>query len=602
MPEYNAPLRDIRFALNELLDFENHYASLSGCEEVSPDLVDAILEEGAKFSTQVLSPLNQSGDLQGCQLSNGSVITPDGFKEAYQQYREGGWPSLAQTPEFGGQGLPESLGAVISELNGSANWSWTMYPGLSHGAMATLEAHGTAEQQAMFLPKLIEGAWTGTMCLTEPHCGSDLSLLRTKAEPNEDGSYSISGTKIFISAGDQDLSENIVHIVLARLPDAPAGNKGISLFLVPKFNIDTEGNLLERNSVECGSLEHKMGIHGNVTCVMNFDSAKGYLIGPANKGLRCMFTFMNNARLFIAQQGVCHAELSYQGALNYARERLQMRSLSGPKMPEKKADPIIVHPDVRRMLLTQKAFAEGGRALTYFCAKQVDRSHKAADLADRQDAEQLLALLIPIAKGFLTEVGVEASSLGIQVYGGHGFIREWGMEQIMRDARIAPIYEGTNGIQALDLLGRKVLVSKGALLERFSSQIHDYIAVQRDKGSQHQQAMEEFLEPLSANVTRWQSLSRDIAGRTERNADEMGAACFDYLMYSGYTVLAYFWAQAATVAHTALAAGSDDRDFYQAKLNTARFYFRRILPRNESLARTLEDSSESLMAMDEAQF
>ena len=602
MPEYKAPLRDIRFALNELLDFKNHYASLPGCEEASPDLVDAILEEGAKFSVQVLSPLNQVGDMQGCQLKDGAVTTPDGFKVAYQQYVEGGWPSLAQSPEFGGQGLPESLGAVISELNGSANWSWTMYPGLSHGAMATLEAHGTPEQQAMFLPKLIEGAWTGTMCLTEPHCGSDLALLRTKAELNNDGSYSISGTKIFISAGDQDLSENIVHIVLARLPDAPAGNKGISLFLVPKFNIDTDGNLLGRNSVECGSLEHKMGIHGNATCVMNFDAAKGYLIGPANKGLRCMFTFMNNARLFIAQQGVCHAELSYQGALGYARERLQMRSLTGSKRPEKSADPILVHPDVRRMLLTQKAFAEGGRALTYFCAKQVDRSHKAIDEADRRDAEQLLALLIPIAKGFLTEIGVEASSLGIQIYGGHGFISEWGMEQIMRDARIAPIYEGTNGIQALDLLGRKVLASQGALLEHFTGQVHQFITDQKEKGADHQKGMVEFLDPLMENVVRWETLSRDLASRSNENADEMGAASFDYLMYSGYTVLAYLWAQAAAVAQEKLAGGCGEEDFYQAKLHTARFYFRRILPRNECLSQTIGDSSESLMAIDDIQF
>ncbi len=597
MPEYKAPLRDIRFALNELLDFESHYAGLPGAEEATPDLVDAILEEGAKFSEQVLSPLNQVGDQQGCQLNDGNVTTAEGFKAAYQQYVEGGWPSLAQNPEFGGQGLPESLGAVISELNGTANWSWTMYPGLSHGAMATLEAHGTDEQKAMFLPRLIEGSWTGTMCLTEPHCGSDLALLRTRAEPQDDGSYSITGTKIFISAGDQDLSENIVHIVLARLPDAPAGTKGISLFIVPKFNVDASGELVDRNSVECGSLEHKMGIHGNATCVMNFDGARGYLIGPANKGLRCMFTFMNNARLFIAQQGVCHAELSYQGALSYARERLQMRSLSGPKLPEKSADPIIVHPDVRRMLLTQKAFAEGGRALTLFCAQQVDRVHNAADEAARDDAEKLLALLIPITKGFLTEAGVEAASLGVQVFGGHGYISEWGMEQILRDARIAPIYEGTNGIQALDLLGRKVLASRGALLEHFTGQLRDFI--DSEDGSQ---GMDEFLNPLIENVARWESLTRDIAGRTNSNAEEMGAASFDYLMYSGYTVLAWLWARSAAVALKQLQSGSGEAEFYQAKLNTARFYFQRILPRNEGLAGSLACDAESLMAMDEEQF
>ncbi len=597
MPEYNAPLRDIRFAMNELLDFEGHYASLPGGEEASPDLVDAILEEGGKFAAQVLSPINQVGDQQGCTLKDGEVTTAEGFKEAYQQYVEGGWPSLAQNPEFGGQGLPESLASVISEINGTANWSWSMYPGLSHGAMATLEAHGTPEQQAMFLPSLVEGRWTGTMCLTEPHAGSDLALLRTKAEPNDDGSYAITGTKIFISAGEHDMADNIVHIVLARLPDAVPGTKGISLFLVPKFNIDAEGNLQDRNTLSCGSLEHKMGIHGNATCVMNFDGAKGYLIGQPGKGLNCMFTFMNNARLFIAQQGVCHAELSYQGALAYAKDRLQMRSATGAKAPEKSADPIIVHPDVRRMLLTQKAYAEGGRALTYLCAQQVDRAHKATEAADCEEAQKLLALLIPIAKGFLTEAGVEAASLGIQVFGGHGFISEWGMEQILRDARIAPIYEGTNGIQALDLLGRKVLASKGELLEHFTAQVRAFIEAESGNAE-----MGEFLEPLRLQVARWESLTRDVAARTGANADELGAASFDYLMYAGYTVLAYIWARSAAVAQKKLADGSSETAFYQAKLKTARFYFQRILPRNEGLAVSLNAGSDSLMAMDVGDF
>lgn len=597
MPDYKAPLRDIRFAMNELLDFEGHYASLPGCEDATPDLIDAILEEGGKFASEVLSPLNQIGDQQGCTLDNGRVTTAAGFKEAYQQYVEGGWPSLAQNPDFGGQGLPESLASVISELNGTANWSWGMYPGLSHGAMATLNAHGSPEQQAMFLPKLIEGLWTGTMCLTEPHAGSDLGLLRTKAEPSGDGSYAISGTKIFISAGDHDMVENIIHIVLARLPDAPAGVKGISLFLVPKFNIDADGNLQERNTLDCGSLEHKMGIHGNATCVMNFDGAKGYLVGPPGRGLNCMFTFMNNARLFIAQQGVCHAELAYQGALTYAKDRLQMRAVSGVKAPEKSADPIIVHPDVRRMLLTQKAFAEGGRALTYLLAQQVDRVHKSTDAAVREDADKLLALLIPIAKGFLTEAGVESANLGIQVYGGHGYISEWGMEQILRDARIAPIYEGTNGIQALDLLGRKVLGSQGTLLEHFSAQVLAFIDA--ETGSE---GMREFLEPLGENLARWVGLTQDIASRTQNNPDEMGAASFDYLMYAGYTVLAYIWAKSAAIAQNKISEGSSENAFYQAKLKTARFYFQRILPRNEGLARSIESGADVLMAMDEEEF
>ncbi|MEH6472238.1 MAG: acyl-CoA dehydrogenase C-terminal domain-containing protein [Halopseudomonas sp.] len=597
MPEYIAPLRDIRFALNELLDFENHYASLPGCEDATPDMVDAILEEGGKFASQVLSPLNQIGDEQGCQLKDGVVTTAAGFKEAYQQYVEGGWASLAQKPENGGQGLPESLASVISEINGSANWSWSMYPGLSHGAMATLDAHGTPEQQAMFLPKLVEGSWTGTMCLTEPHCGSDLSLLRSKAEPNGDGSYAISGTKIFISAGEHDMADNIVHIVLARLPDAPAGTRGISLFLVPKINIDAQGSLLDRNSVECGSLEHKMGIHGNATCVMNFDAAKGYLIGTPNRGLNCMFIFMNNARLFIAQQGVCHAELSYQGALTYAKDRLQMRSASGAKQPQKSADPIIVHPDVRRMLLTQKALAEGGRALTYLLAKQVDRSHKAVTEAERDDAKKLLALLIPITKGFCTEAGVEAANLGMQVYGGHGYISEWGMEQILRDARIAPIYEGTNGIQALDLLGRKVLASKGALLQHFTAQVNEFIETQAGRAE-----MVQFIEPLKANLDRWETLTQAIAARNETNPDEMGAASFDYMMYAGYTVMAYIWARSAVVAQAALDNGSSETAFYRAKLKTARFYFQRMLPRNEGLAQTLTVDAATLMEMEDEEF
>ncbi|MEH6649739.1 MAG: acyl-CoA dehydrogenase C-terminal domain-containing protein [Motiliproteus sp.] len=597
MPEYNAPLRDIRFAMNELLDFEQHYVALPGAEEATPDLVDAILEEGAKFSSQVLSPLNQIGDRQGCVLTEEGVKTPEGFKAAYQQYVEGGWPSLAHSDEFGGQGLPESLSTVIAEMNGTANWSLALAIGLCHGAMATLNAHGTPEQQTMFLPKLVEGAWTGTMCLTESHAGSDLALLRTKAELSEDGSYRISGTKIFITSGDHDMAENIVHIVLARLPDAPAGVKGISLFLVPKVNVDAQGNLLDRNTVSCGSLEHKMGIHGSATCVMNFDGAKGYLIGPPNKGLNCMFTFMNNARLFIAQQGVCHAELSYQGALAYAKDRLQMRSASGAKQPEKSADPIIVHPDVRRMLLTQKAYAEGGRALVYYCAQQVDRVHMAKTEAERDDATKLLALLIPIAKGFLTEAGVEAASLGMQTLGGHGYISEWGMEQILRDARIAPIYEGTNGIQALDLLGRKVLASNGELLTHFTAQVRAFTDSQAGN-----EAMTEFLPPLMTNIQRWEELSSDIAARAQANPDEIGAASFDYLMYAGYTVIGYLWAKSASVALKQLATDTTEAAFYQAKVKTARFYFQRLLTRNEGLAQNLSADASTLMEMDEEQF
>jgi alkylation response protein AidB-like acyl-CoA dehydrogenase len=596
MPEYKAPLRDIRFAMQELLDFDGHYQKLPGAEDASMDMVDAILEEAGKFASQVLSPLNQSGD-QGCRLGEAGVETPDGFKEAYARYIEGGWPSLAQAPDFGGQGLPDSLATIVAEINGSANWSWTMYPGLSHGAMTTLMTHATEALRDRYLPPLVEGRWTGTMCLTEPQAGSDLALLRTRAEPNEDGSYSISGTKIFISAGEHDMAENILHIVLARLPEAPAGNKGISLFLVPRFTVNDDGSLGEANSLGCGSLEHKMGIHGNATCVMNFDGARGFLLGEPNRGLACMFTFMNNARLFIAQQGICHAELSYQGALSYARDRLQMRSLRGAAQPEKSADPIIVHPDVRRMLLTQKAFAEGGRAFSYLCAQLVDLAHGAEDPAERQRAEERLALLIPIAKGFLTEAGVEAASLGIQVFGGHGYIAEWGMEQILRDARIAPIYEGTNGIQALDLLGRKVNGSKGALQRDFAAEVQAFIESERNNVE-----LTDLIAELERQLQRWNSLTERLITEIGEDPAQLGAAAFDYLMYSGYTVLAYIWARSAVKAQQALAGGSSETAFYQAKLSTARFYFRRILPRNEGLAATLMDGADTLLDLPEDAF
>ncbi|GGO83683.1 acyl-CoA dehydrogenase [Marinobacterium nitratireducens] len=596
MPEYKAPLRDIRFAMQELLDFETHYQNLPGGEDASPDMVEAILEEAGKFAAQELSPLNQTGD-KGCTLTDDGVIAPEGFKEAYANYVEGGWAGLAQDPEYGGQGLPESLASIVAEINGTANWSWGMYPGLSHGAMVTLETHATDELRNLYLPPLVEGRWTGTMCLTEPHAGSDLGLLRTKAEPNDDGSYSITGTKIFISAGEHDMAENILHIVLARLPDAPAGNKGISLFLVPRYNVNDDGSLAGANSVKAGSIEHKMGIHGNATCVMNFDGARGFLLGQPNRGLACMFTFMNNARLFIAQQGICHAELSYQGALAYAKERLQMRSQRGAVAPEKSADPIIVHPDVRRMLLTQKAYAEGGRAFSYLCAQLVDLAQKSQDDAERKRAEDRLALLIPIAKGFITEAGVEASSLGVQVFGGHGYIAEWGMEQILRDSRIAPIYEGTNGIQALDLLGRKVMGSQGQLLEDFVGEVNAFIDANRDNPEAGELVVE-----LERHVKRWSELTGQVAAGIQKDPATLGSASFDYLMYSGYTVLAYIWAMSAVKAQQALANGSSETGFYQAKLATARFYFRRILPRNEGLAVSLVDDADTLLSLEEEAF
>jgi alkylation response protein AidB-like acyl-CoA dehydrogenase len=599
MPEYKAPLRDIKFVADELLDFPAHYASLPVFADVAtPDMVDAIITEGAKFCENVLSPINRGGDVEGCtRNADASVTTPTGFKEAYRQYVDNGWASLSSDVEYGGQGLPESLGTIVSEMVGTANWSWGMYPGLSHGAKSTLEAWGTEEQKQAYLTPLISGEWTGTMCLTEPACGSDLGILKTKAEPNADGSYAITGTKIFISAGEHDMAGNIVHIVLARLPGAPAGTKGISLFIVPKFVVNADGTPGDRNAVECGSLEHKMGIHGNATCVMNFDGAKAWLIGPENKGLNCMFTFMNVARIGTALQGVTAAEGSFQGALAYAKDRLAMRSLTGVKAPEKVADPIIVHPDVRKMLLTQKAFAEGGRALVYLTAMNADIVHNGETEEVRKAADDMLGFLTPIAKAFLTETGLEAANHGIQVFGGHGFIAEWGMEQIVRDTRISTLYEGTTGIQALDLLGRKVLMTQGASLKQFTKLIHAFCKENADDAD-----MKEFVEPLAKLNKEWGDLTMKIGMTSMQNRDEVGSASVDYLMYSGYATLALLWAQMAKVAQTNLAAGTTEEDFYGAKVKTARFYFQRILPRTATHAISMVAGADSLMELDAEHF
>lgn len=597
MSDYKVPVRDMQFVREEVLDFPGLWQTLPGCEELNADLVTAIYEAVATLCEEEIAPLWRSGDEEGCTWSPEGVRTPAGFKEAYAKYMAGGWPALTGAVEYGGQGLPPSLESVLNEFVGAANWGWSMYPFLAKGGRLTITAHGDEALKRIYLPKTISGAWTATMCLTEAQAGTDLGLLRTRADPEADGSYRINGTKIFISSGEHDLAENIVHIVLARLPDAPPGTKGISLFLVPKRLPDAAGNAGAANGVSCGSLEHKMGIHGNATAVINFDNARGFLLGEPNRGLNAMFTFMNVARIGTAVQGVAHAERALQAAVRYARERLQMRSLSGPKNPAAGADPIIVHPDVRRMLLTIKAFAEGSRLLIQYLAREVDIAYLAEDDAQRQSGDDMLALLTPIAKAFCTELGFEAASHGIQVFGGHGYIREWGMEQNLRDARIAMLYEGTNGVQAIDLLGRKVLATQGALLAPHLQRIGAFCRECADDS-----ALRPFVQTLTELVAEWERITREIGARTLADPEEMGAAAFDYLMYAGYVTLGYLWARAARVARAALAAGSGETEFYTAKLQTAEFYFQKILPRTRALVATMATGAGSLMAMSEQAF
>ncbi len=598
MPLYKAPLRDMQFVLHEMLQTEQNYQGLSKYQEsVNRELIDQYLEAAADFCENELAPINQNGDQEGCHLNQGVVTTPKGFKEAYQKYAELGFTSLTADTEYGGQGLPTLLRIAISEMLCGSNWAWAMYPGLSHGAMRTIEHHGTEHQKQKFLTKLISGVWTGTMCLTESHAGSDLGLIRTKAEPNPDGSYSITGEKIFISAGEHDLSENIIHIVLARLPQAPAGTKGISLFIVPKFNVSDDGQVLDRNNVVCSAIEHKMGIHGNATCVLNFDGAKGYLIGPENRGLNCMFTFMNTARIGTAVQGLAASEISFQGALSYAKERLAMRSLSGPQYPEKNADPIIVHPAVRSMLMMQKTFSEGGRALAYFLAQHVDIVESSNDQEQQKHSDELLAFLTPIAKAFLTESGNESAKHGVQVFGGHGFIVEHGMEQIVRDARISTLYEGTTEIQSLDLLARKVLKSEGKLLKNMTDLIDQFIGQQ-----QSSEILKPYLEKLAELKQQWLSLTKTIAAKAKHNPEEIGAASVDYLYFSSYVVFAYLWARMAQVAYEKLESGTQEEAFYKAKLTTAKFFYQKLLHRTQSHAASIESGAESVMELDQDAF
>ena len=581
MLQYKAPLRDMRFLINEVLDYPQHYSTLSNGADATPEMVDAILEGAATLCEEVLAPLNASGDKEGCHLKDGVVTTPKGFKDAYDQFVAGGWQGLSFPVEYGGQGMPMSLSLLKSEMMGAANWSFNMYPGLSIGCINTLLQYGTDAIKTQYLPRLVAGEWTGTMCLTEPQCGTDLAQVKTRAEPQADGTYALTGTKIFISSGDHDLTENIVHIVLARLPGAPAGTRGISLFVVPKFAVGADGTVGARNGVNTGSLEHKMGIAANATAVLNFDGAIGTLIGEPNKGLEAMFTFMNTARIGTAIQGVAHAELSFQGALPYAQERRSMRALSGKKEPEQVADALIWHPDVRRMLLTQKAIAEGGRAMIYGASKIADKMFNAVtegDQAKYKKYDDELGFYTPILKGFLTEMGLEAANLGIQVFGGHGYIGEHGMEQIARDARISTLYEGTTGIQALDLLGRKVLLNtKGKCVRDFSGTMLRLVkpyAVQRTP-------MGQMMRTLARRTAQWNVLTTLIMLRASKDREQVGSSSVDYLMYSGFVMMAYFWALQASKAADLLASGKgkESNDFYTAKIQTAEFYFARLLPR-----------------------
>ena len=593
MPVYKAPLENMKFVLHDVLN-AGQLADLPGYDQATPDMIDQILEGGAQICEEVLFPLNQSGDEEGCHFDNGVVTTPKGFKEAYQAYIQGGWTALSAEPEYGGMGMPHLINFAFMEMICSANMSFGMYPGLSEGAYRALLLHGTDELKATYLPKMVTGEWSGTMCLTEPHCGTDLGLIRTKALPQADGSYKITGTKIFISAGEQDLTENILHLVLAKLPDAPEGAKGISLFIVPKFMVDTKA----RNNVVCGSIEHKMGIKGSSTCVMNFDNAIGWLVGEPHKGLKAMFTMMNAARLGVGMQGLGLGEVAWQNGLAYAKDRLQMRALDGTKAPDKPADPIIVHPDVRRMLLTSKAFCEGARALSYWVGLNLDIAEKHPDPIKRQEADDLVALLTPIIKAYQTDMGFEVANHAIQIHGGHGYIREYGVEQYARDSRIAMIYEGTNGIQALDLVGRKMGQNYGRLLRRFFHPVMEFIET-------HQQnpAMQEFIFPLAKAFAKLQQASVQIAMKGLKDPNEAGAASSDFLRIFALVAMAYMWARMALTAQEKLAAGGDSKaDFYNTKLKTARFFMERMLPEYESRFRMVMAGAKPLMEMREDEF
>ena len=595
--KYSVPMTDIRFVLHDVLEAEKVFQQIPEFSDTNRELIDQVLEEAAKFNEQVLLPTNQIGDTEGAVFDKAtqSVSLPQCFKDAFRAYVDAGWIGLCGEPKYGGQGQPEGLGYVIKEMIESCNVAWGTYPLLSLGAVDAFMHHGEEWQREIFVTKMLAGEWTGTMCLTEPHSGSDLGMLKTKAEPNGDGTYALSGQKIFITAGDHDLSSNIIHLVLARLPDAPSGTKGISLFIVPKFKVSREGVMGARNAVGPGSLEHKMGLKGSATCVMNFDGAEGYLIGQPNRGLLAMFTMMNAARLGVGVQGLGLIEISYQSSAAYASERLQMRSLSGPKRPDKPADPITVHPDVRRMLMTQKVLAEGGRVLCYCAGLLVDLSNRHPDADARKKADELLSFLVPITKALMTEAAVECTYHGMQILGGHGYIKEWGLEQFARDARVTTIYEGTTQIQALDLLGRKIMQLQGVGMRHFLTEIGTFISVH----SAHPVAGP-YLSQLAKLVGEWSGLTREIIDAAQKNPEELGAAAVDYLFYSGYITLAYFLTRELEALDRSTTGISDA--FKTAKLASVKFYFERILPRTLMHAAQIRAGAGSLMDIPQALF
>ncbi len=596
MQVYEAPIRDMRFVLDELW-VDDGFGDIPALEEFDSDLTSAILEEAAKFSREVLLPLNRSGDEEGCVLENGVVRTPEGFKDAYKQFTESGWASLAADPEWGGQGLPERVNKLVEEMTCSTNLSFGLYPGLTHGGAIALEAHGSEDLKNLYLPKMTSGEWSGTMCLTESHCGTDLGMLRTKAEPQEDGSYKVSGSKIFISAGDHDLSDNIIHLVLARLPDAPAGVKGISLFLVPKYLPNDDGTPGPSNGVSCSALEHKMGLKASATCQMQFEESTGWLVGEPHQGLAAMFTMMNAERLSVGIQGVGIGEAAYQSAVWYAKDRLQGRSLSGAKYPDKPADPIIVHPDVRRMLMTMRCYNEGCRMLGGWVARALDAEKHSQDPEVKARATDFVALMTPIVKALFTDLGHESANLAVQVYGGHGYIRESGVEQYARDARIAMIYEGTNGIQALDLVGRKMGQNTGRLLRSFFHPVSDFIEASKGDGP-----MKPMIDGLEKALGALQLSTATIAQKGLKDPEEAGAAATEYLRLFGLVAMGYCFARATMISDMKLAFGTEEKEFYDAKIKTATFFFERILPQVSANFLAIKAGKKSMMALSEEQF